>query len=230
MGFDAKGLLNQLLSSNPSASQGDRRINQPASGGLGSQLGGMGKAAAASGMLSMLMGSRRRRRKGGGGLISHGGAAALGALAYRAYNEWQNQQQRQDAGRQPRTLDRVSPEEAETHSRAVLKAVIAAAKADGHIDDQERRAIEGEFDKLGAEAEDRRWLLAELGKPLDPQEVAAAADSGEVASEMYLASRMVVDTENFMERAYLDELARCLRLDPALRQRLDREAEAGRAH
>ena len=38
---------------------------------------------------------------------------------------------------------------------------------------------------------------------------------------MYLASVMMVDQENFMERAYLDELARQLRLDPGLRQALE---------
>jgi len=40
---------------------------------------------------------------------------------------------------------------------------------------------------------------------------------------------MMVDQENFMERAYLDELARQLRLDPGLRQELEaqvREAVA----
>jgi len=53
--------------------------------------------------------------------------------------------------------------------------------------------------------------------------VARAASTPEIASEMYLASLVAADDQNFMERAYLDELARQLGLDPALRQRLDRE-------
>ena len=41
--------------------------------------------------------------------------------------------------------------------------------------------------------------------------------------DRYLASVMMVDQENFMERAYLDELARQLRLDPALRLELENQ-------
>lgn len=40
---------------------------------------------------------------------------------------------------------------------------------------------------------------------------------------MYLASLMIVDEQSFMERAYLDELARRLGIDEALRQRLDEQ-------
>lgn len=38
---------------------------------------------------------------------------------------------------------------------------------------------------------------------------------------MYLASRLMVDEESFMERACLDELVRRLGLEPDLRRRLD---------
>lgn len=69
----------------------------------------------------------------------------------------------------------------------------------------------------------QHWLHAELNKPLDPAEVARAAQTSEMAAEMYLASVMMVDQENFMERAYLDELARQLRLDPALRLELENQ-------
>ncbi|MNW08094.1 hypothetical protein D3C71_2048120 [compost metagenome] len=51
--------------------------------------------------------------------------------------------------------------------------------------------------------------------------MARAAQTPEMAAEMYLASVMMVDQENFMERSYLDELARQLRLDPGLRQELE---------
>jgi len=38
---------------------------------------------------------------------------------------------------------------------------------------------------------------------------------------MYIASVMLVDQEHFMERAYLDELARQLKLDPGLKAELE---------
>jgi uncharacterized membrane protein YebE (DUF533 family) len=40
---------------------------------------------------------------------------------------------------------------------------------------------------------------------------------------MYLASLMAADEQNFMERAYLDELARQLKLDDALKSRLEQQ-------
>ncbi len=67
-------------------------------------------------------------------------------------------------------------------------------------------------------------MQQELAKPLDPAEVAGAASTPEVAAEMYLASLLVVDEQNYMERSYLQELARQMRLDPALQQELDAQA------
>ncbi|MNF04991.1 Inner membrane protein YebE [compost metagenome] len=71
------------------------------------------------------------------------------------------------------------------------------------------------------DAELQRWLEAELNKPLDPADVARAATSPEMAAEMYIASVLMVDEEHFMERAYLDELARQLKLDPVLKSELE---------
>ncbi|KPY01408.1 putative membrane protein [Pseudomonas savastanoi pv. nerii] len=111
--------------------------------------------------------------------------------------------------------------EAEQHSQAILRALVAAAKADGHVDERERELIEGEFSKLNSDQALQQWLQAELNKPLDPAEVARAATTPEMAAEMYIASVMLVDEEHFMERAYLDELARQLKLEPGLKSELE---------
>jgi uncharacterized membrane protein YebE (DUF533 family) len=116
--------------------------------------------------------------------------------------------------------------EVELHSRAMLKSMIAAAKADGHLDDRERGLVEAELNRLQADAETRRWLEEELRSPLDPADVARAATSPEMASEMYLASLLVADETSFMERAYLDELARQLKLPDGLKVELERQAVA----
>ena len=67
------------------------------------------------------------------------------------------------------------------------------------------------------------WLHAELNKPLDPADVARAASTPEMAAEMYIASVMLVDEENFMEKTYLDELARQLKLEPGLKVELEKQ-------
>ena len=124
----------------------------------------------------------------------------------------------------PQTVDRLSGAQAEEHSQAILRALIGAAKADGHIDARERALIDGEIAKLGADSELARWFDQELGKPLDPAEVAAASRSPEMAAEMYLASVLIVDEDSFMERAYLQELGRQLQLQPALLTELEQQA------
>ncbi|MBH3414616.1 MULTISPECIES: tellurite resistance TerB family protein [Pseudomonas] len=219
--MNTRGLLDQLLKS------GQELLNKPSAagkpsagtGGLGSLLSGAGGGALGAGALGLLLGSKKAR-KYGGKVLTYGGLAALGVLAYKAYGNWQA---RQGAGQgaEPQTLDRLPPAQAEQHSQAVLRALVAAAKSDGHIDERERALIEGEFSRLDSDRDLQHWLHDELNKPLDPAEVARAAQTPEMAAEMYLASVMMVDQENFMERAYLDELARQLRLDPALRLELE---------
>lgn len=180
-----------------------------------------GKGALAGGALGLLLGNRKAR-KFGGKLALYGGVAAVGVLAYKAYGDWQRQQGGAPAT-EPQTIDRLPAQEAELHAQAILKALVAAAKADGHVDAREREVIEGEFRRVDADATLQSWLHAELERPLDPAEVARAASTPEMATEMYLASLLAADEQSFMERAYLDELARQLKLDDALKQRLEQE-------
>lgn len=230
------GLLDQLLKSGQDLLQKKQGSNPMggAGGGLGDLLSGGGKGglgnllsgasggALAAGTMGLLLGNRKAR-KFGGKVITYGGLTALGVLAYKAYSNWQAQQDgaSPQAMRTPMTIDRLPPAQAEEHSQAILRALIAAAKADGHVDDQERQMIDAELAKLTTDLDLQRWFDAELNKPLDPVEVAAAATSPEMASEMYLASVLMVDEEHFMERAYLDELARQLKLDEALKAELE---------
>jgi uncharacterized membrane protein YebE (DUF533 family) len=188
-------------------------------GDLGTLLKGAGGGALAAGALGMLLGNKSARKMGGKAL-TYGGLAALGVVAYKAYGNWQAQQANAPQG-EPQTLDRLPAPQAELHSQAILKALVAAAKADGHVDARERQLIEGELVKLTSDAELKHWLQAELNKPLDPAEIARAASSPEMAAEMYVASVLMVDEEHFMERAYLEELARQLKLDPALKIELE---------
>ncbi len=63
----------------------------------------------------------------------------MGVLAYKAYGNWQQQNKGKVDQHEPQTVDRLPAPEAEQHSHAILKALIGAAKADGHIDQQRTR-------------------------------------------------------------------------------------------
>ncbi|MGB5825588.1 MAG: tellurite resistance TerB family protein [Pseudomonas mandelii] len=234
--MNTRGLLDQLLKSGQDLMQNKAGANQnkSSSGGLGGLLGGSGGSgglgglvsgagggALAAGAMGLLLGSKKARNVGGKVAI-YGGLAALGVIAYKAYGNWQAQQGTAPKT-EPQTLDRLPPAQVELHSQAILKALVAAAKADGHVDDRERALIEGEFTKLDNDQELQQWLHAELSKPLDPTEVARAASTPEMAAEMYIASVMLVDEESFMEKSYLDELARQLKLEPGLKAELEKQ-------
>ncbi len=207
LGGSASGKLGALLGA-----------ANPGKGGFANTLNAdFGKGALTGGALGLLLGKNKTSRK----LATYGGLAAIGVMAYRAYTDYQQQQGAGDV--QAQTVDRLPPAQVELHSKAILQALVAAAKADGHIDAREREAIEGEFTRIDPDSELQQWLHAELEKPLDPSEVARAATTPEIASEMYLASLLAADEQNFMERAYLDELARQMGIDGALKLRLQQQ-------
>lgn len=225
-------LLQQLLQSGKSLGQDAGSRIQDAAPGLGSNLGGFGGGALAGGALGLLLGNKKFRKMGGK-LAAYGGAAALGAVALKAYQDWQTKQSAQPAGQpapQPAQPLPYSPPpsptlktgatDAEQHSKAILAAMIAAAKADGHIGDKERQLIDSEVAKLASSPADMAWFDAELKKPADPAEVAALARTPEIAAEIYLASLLVIEDDSFMEKAYLDELGRKLGLAPTLQDEL----------
>lgn len=215
-------LLDQLLQSGQGVGN---RGQSPAQGNpLGSLLTGAGGGALAAGTIGVLMGSKKARKIGGTAL-KYGGLAALGLVAYKAFNTWQQNNASAAQVQQPRTVDRIPASEAEFHGKAVLRAIIAAAKADGHVDDRERQLIDESIAQLTDDRELQFWVDQELRKPMDPAEIATSATTPEIAAEMYLASLLMVDEENFMERAYLDELARKLNLEPSFKMELERQAK-----
>jgi len=223
----AQTILDQLLKSGKSMLD---TVGHSSGGVSTPGLGRLGTGVAVGGVLGLLLGTKRGRSIGGSAL-KYGSVAALGAVAFRAYSEWQARQSTPTLATTPTSVTarpvQLLPEpEVEVHSRAMFQALIAAAKSDGHLDDRERELIDAEMARLGADASERRWLEAELRRPLDPAEVARAATTPELAAEMYLASLLVIDDTSFMERAYLDELARQLKLPAELKAELEQQARA----
>ncbi|WP_123409769.1 tellurite resistance TerB family protein [Pseudomonas frederiksbergensis] len=195
-------------------------------GGAGSSGGGGGLGGLLGGLLgggSPLGGSTRTRSSGGN---QYAALASLGMMAFQAYQTWQRNQA--SAPQQaPRTVDLLSGPEVEDHSHAVLRALIAAAKADGRIDDTEKQMISTEIGRHTDDPQLQQWLDDEVARPLDAADVARSATNPAIAAEMYLASVMVVDDQQDAERNYLDELAAALKIDPQLQVHLEQQAKGG---
>lgn len=235
--MDAKALLDRFLGPGTGQQAGE------AASGLGAAaeramagLGGAGPlvgAAAAGGLLALLAGGRRRRL---GGLLSHGGAAVLGALASQAWRNWQAGQSPASAPvarapeAEPRFLPSAAPAADGTpFELALVRAMIAAARADGHVDPAERARIFEQVEKAGLDAEAKAFVFDQLDRPVAVGEIAAAAATPEQAAELYLAARLAIRPDTAQERAFLEALAHRLRLPAALVAHLDRQAETAAA-
>lgn len=186
-------------------------------GSLGGLLGGLG------GMLGGATGTRPAQGRSGG--MNYAALASLGMAAFQAYQAWQRQQA--TAPQQAfQTVDQLDGPAAEAHSHAVLRALIAAAKADGRIDEQEQALISSELGRHTDDPQLQQWLDAEVAKPLDAADFAEFASDPAVAAEVYLASVMLVDDQQDAERNYLDDLAGQLHIDPQLQLHLEQQAKS----
>ena len=237
--MNAQSILEQFLG--PDASQRAGSAVQGAKQGLAnSGMGGVAGGLAAGGLLGLLVGNKKARKTVGklaGGVVGYGGAAALGALAYRAYNNWQaGQQGAAPASAQapaptqsapealpapPPAGSRFLPETAPARDGkpfelALVMAMIAAANADGHIGSDEQKMIFDRVGELPLDAEDKAFVFDALGSPPSLQDIADLAEGPEQAAELYLASRVAIDPDHPMEQAYLEALAHRLSLPAEL--------------
>lgn len=232
--MNAKGILDQLMkqAGGQSNASGGGFDAQQLVKGLSSQFGGnSGKEGASSGgfdvksllgggAMGALIGSKRGRKMGGKAL-KYGAIAGVGVLAWKA---WQNRQASGDSAQEGAPIDDLDGQAQEQRSLEILQAMIMAARADGHIDDTERQQLGEQIEALGADAELQAWVEQQFQAPLDAEALAQQADSPQAAREIYLASVAIIDDQNPMERAWLDQLAAALELDAEMRAELERQA------
>lgn len=181
-----------------------------AGGGLGDVLGGM-----------LGGGSSGASRAGSGNPLGGTGMAILATLAMAALKNWQGSRTAAAgfSGAQaaiapgqiePAQLAAMTSPETE---QLVLRAMIAAAKADGEVDESEIQRIVGKIGEDGVTAEEKQFVVAELRRPLDLESLIAAVPSQAVAAQVYGASLLAIDLDTEAELAYLRQLARGLGLD-----------------
>ena len=206
---------------------------EQAKGILGNHGGGIAGGVAAGVLTSLLLGSKGGRKIAGEAL-KLGTAAAVGGLAYKAYTNYRDGKPLLGA-RAAQMLADVrgaplpgSPPENE-HALLLLRTMIAAALSDGVIDARERELILGRLAAAGLTGEEQEFLEAEMARPLSPAQLAAAATTPEMKSEIYLASALAIEADTSAERAYLGYLAATLGLDEKLVQHLEAAVTAAKS-
>ena len=237
--MNVMSLLNQIMqqaggdpSSNSVGNPSNQSVNQQhhAQVAGSSGAGGSGidmKSLVGGGALGLLLGSKRGRKMGGKAL-KYGALAGVGVLAWKAYQNHQNNAQQGAVPQsaplpQGQPLEQLQGLDQERRGLEILQAMIIAARADGNVDANERALLTQEISKLGPDDELHSWIQEQFDAPLDPTVLANSSDCPQARREIYLVSAAIIDEQNPMERAWLDQLATALELDRAMTQELDRQ-------
>jgi uncharacterized membrane protein YebE (DUF533 family) len=248
--FDPKQLLETFLGNQQQPARQHPAGQQSTRGGLtgaADLLGGIDRqktgsfaaGAATGGLLGLLLGSKKVR-KVGGGLLGYGGAAVLGGLAYKAWQNYQMKQDRPafsaDSGLPGPAAVPPAPTESgfdpsqgtATDGRpfalALIRAMIAAVKSDGHIDAKEQSLLQARIEAMALDAEAKAFVFDELARPTDLNVLAALPRGPEQAAELWLVSRLVCDPDDPHEQAHLSSLAAKLKLPTDLLAQLEKSA------
>jgi uncharacterized membrane protein YebE (DUF533 family) len=204
---------------------------------LGGNIGALGTGALAGGLAGTLLSSKHTRKLAGSAL-KLGAAALVGGLAYKAYSDYR-------AGRPVLSEGLASlfggdsagktgvdsaqdalPALAARDATLVLRAMIAAAMADGRLDDAERARIIAKIEASGLSGEEKQHLEALIANPDSPAQLATAATGPEAAAEIYLAAYLAIDADTPSERNWLNDLSAELKLPEPLRKTIEATVHA----
>ncbi len=89
----------------------------------------------------------------------------------------------------------------------LIAAMVAAAKADGRVDEDEKGRLLARLEEVGAGEAERAYLAAELERPLDLDALVARVEGPVQAAEVYAASVAAIEADTIAEQGYLALLA-----------------------
>lgn len=115
--------------------------------------------------------------------------------------------------------------QAEGVSDAVLliRSMIAAANADGMIDQEERGRIMQKLENMDLNPEEQAFLNRELQAPCEMETITDAVKTPETARQVYAVSLMAIEVDTAAEREYLRALAARIGLDDAALDEIHRD-------
>lgn len=94
----------------------------------------------------------------------------------------------------------------------LIRAMIAAANADGMIDAQERGRILDKLKSADLSQEEHQFIVHELLEPKSVKEIVDAVDGDALARQVYAASILAITIDTEAEEAYLKDLSKGLGL------------------
>jgi uncharacterized membrane protein YebE (DUF533 family) len=183
--------------------------------GAGAALGGLGALVLGTGTGRSLAGSA----------VKLGSLALIGGLAYKAYQNYQQGRPLLTGGQALLAAPVGSgfePGAVTNESAALLvRAMIAAAAADGRIDEKEQQKILGGLKQAGLAGGAEQFLAHEISNPATVDDLANAVSSPAEGVEVYTAARITVEPDIEEEHDFLVALADRLGIDENLAAHID---------
>lgn len=180
---------------------------------------------AAGALVAVLLGTRAGRNATGTA-VQLGGLAAIAGLGYKAWQNYKSGAQVDNTAQADTGLIEAPKEsgfdsvavtpDAKEFALTLVRAMIAAARADGHINTEERARISDRLALSGMDEQAQAFLTHELEAPIDLDGLVEAAKTEAQRVELYTASRLTIEPATRAERGYLDMLAGRLQLPDAL--------------
>ena len=210
--FDPKQLLDQFLGSKVPGTEGTVREKAGDAVQLAKE-----NPLATGAIAAVLLGTGAGRSITGSAL-KLGGLAVVAGLGYQAYKNYQAGKTPQESATPQLEADVVPEAEQsgfdtdvekidDNFALALMRAMIAAARADGHVDDEERARIADRLAVSGLASDAQAFINAELEDSAPLDEIIAAAKTEAQRVEIYTASRLAIDPDTRAEKGYLDMLA-----------------------
>ncbi|MGA9177135.1 MAG: DUF533 domain-containing protein [Desulfobacterales bacterium] len=95
----------------------------------------------------------------------------------------------------------------------LIRAMIAAANADGVIDEKERNRILKKLETVDLSDQEHSFIVKELLSPAGLQDIVAQVKSPETAKMVYTVSLLAIEVDTDAERTYMNTLAQKLGLN-----------------
>ena len=186
------------------------------SGALSGFLGGVA-GGGLSGLATSKSGKKTSKK-----VVKYGALAAIGGLAWKAYQQYaQKSSAAEPSTAHPRSgnfnyhstpmqqqsFEHVVEDDNEGGQLLLMRAMIAAAYADGHIDEQERQRIFAQVENMDLQTHEKAMLFDELRQPMSLSELVNAVPNVQTGIEVYAASASAIDLSQPISGQYLDALA-----------------------
>ena len=194
----------------------------------------LGAGAAMTGLGGLVLGTKTGR-SAAISAAKLGALVMIGGLAYKAYQNYAEGKPVVGPAASNALVTGPAPAGSGFEPQAIsndtavlyLRAMIAAAAADGRIDESEQKKILGGLGQAGIDDAAHTFLRKELANPASPEDLAGLCKSPAEALQVYTAARLAIEPEGDEDnQAFLAALAEQLGIDAKLASHIEATARA----